>query len=73
MHGQYDKLFNWFEENKFERESNYPRSTELVFKFCDWLEETSDEDLWQHLDCELEQVPACRKEMINGCNLWLGE
>lgn len=68
-----DNLFTWFEENKFENEGYYPRDTNLVFSFMDYLDNADNEEeiadkLGLTDDDDLEQVKA---EMKKGCITWL--
>ena len=77
---RYDNLFHWFEENKFTNEGNYPRATNLVFEFADWLEELDDDALAEHLglfadfkdvDDACKAANQARIEILNGVDMWL--
>lgn len=43
-----NRLFNWFEEKKFEREMIYAsRDFEIACSFCDWIDDMDIEELAQ--------------------------
>lgn len=78
---RYDNLFWWFENNLFKNEGNYPRKTNLVFEFADWLEELDDDELAERLglfadfkdvDDAYKAASQAREEMIRGIDNWLG-
>lgn len=77
---RYDNLFHWFENNKFTNEGNYPRATNLVFEFCDWLDTLDDFDLAELLkltadfeddDDIIKASRQAREELIRGVDNWL--
>ena len=77
---RYDNLFFWFENNKFTNAGNYPRATNLVFEFSDWLEELDDDALAEHLglfadfkdvDDACKAANQARIEILNGVDMWL--
>ena len=77
---RYDNLFHWFEENKFTNEGNYPRATNLVFEFNDWLEKVDGSELAERLglyadikdvDDVENAVNQAREEMMRGIDNWL--
>jgi hypothetical protein len=77
---RYDNLFHWFEENKFTNEGNYPRATNLVFEFSDWLGTLDDYDLAELLgltadfeddDDIVRASRQAREELTRGIDNWL--
>lgn len=77
---RYDNLFWWFENNKFKNEGNYPRATNLVFEFSDWIESIDDDELAERLglfadfkdvDDACKAASQAREEMIRGIDNWL--
>ena len=38
-----NKIFFWFEENRFENTGNYNRDLNLVFEFADWIDKKEGE------------------------------
>ena len=77
---RYDNLFHWFEENKFTNEGNYPRATNLVFEFSEWLENVDGSELAERLGLyadfkDVDDVEnaanQAREEMMRGIDNWL--
>ena len=77
---RYDNLFHWFENNKFTNEGNYPRATNLVLEFSDWLYTLDDYDLAEELglfadfndeDDALKAARQAREELTRGIDNWL--
>ena len=77
---RYDNLFWWFENNLFKNEGNYPRATNLVFEFSDWLEKVDGSELAERLglyadfkdvDDVENAVNQAREEMMRGIDNWL--
>ena len=77
---RYDNLFFWFENNKFTNAGNYPRATNLVFEFSDWIESMDDDELAERLgffadfkDFEEAGKAAsqARQEIMRGVDNWL--
>ena len=75
-----DNLFWWFEENLFKNEGDYPRQTNLVLEFADYVDDASDFELAERLDLykeykddeeALEVVRHIRTEILNGIDKWL--
>lgn len=75
----YNKLFSWFEENKFENEGDYPRDTNLVFSFMDYLDKAeNEEEIADKLGLEYNEetesyvgLEQAKEEITKGCNTWL--
>lgn len=79
---RYDNLFWWFESNLFKNEGNYPRRTNLIFEFAEWIDNLDDDALAEHLDLfadykdiddVLKAARQARKEILSGIDIWLGE
>lgn len=77
---RYDNLFWWFENNLFKNEGNYPRATNLVFEFSDWLENVDGSELAERLGLyadfkDVDDVEnaanQAREEMMRGIDNWL--
>lgn len=77
---RYDNLFWWFENNLFKNEGDYPRKTNLVFEFSDWLEKVDGSELAERLglyadfkdvDDVENAVNQAREEMMRGIDNWL--
>lgn len=75
-----DELFFWFENNEFKNEGNYPRNTNLVLEFSDYIDKLDDDDLVDKLelladykdpDDALKAAAAIRIEIENGIDRWL--
>lgn len=49
-HIKADQLFAWFEQNKFVNSGVYPRNTNLVFAFADFIDSLSDDKLLEILN-----------------------
>lgn len=73
MHKKYDALFWEFEENEFEYEHRYPRNTELVFQFWDYIYFMSIDELMEKLNCSRRWAKIAKRVMLNGCDRWLKE
>lgn len=76
-----DKFFFWFEENKFENKGNYPRRTNLVLEFSDYVEKMDNCNLADSLGLtsdfddleDAEKAAEKAREMIDtGIDTWLG-
>lgn len=74
-----DNFFTWFEENKFENEGDYPRDTNLVFSFMDYLDKAdNEEEIAEKLGLEYNEetgtyigLDHAKSEMKKGCATWL--
>ena len=76
-----DTLFYWFEANKFKNEGNYPRATNLVLEFSDYVEKMDNCNLADSLGLtsdfddleDAEKAAAHARTMIDkGIDNWLG-
>ena len=77
---RYYNLFWWFENNLFKNEGNYPRNTNLVFEFDDWVRKVDKSELAERLgfysdykdtDDAEKRAEQARIEMLNGVDMWL--
>lgn len=68
-----DNLFTWFEENKFENEGDYPRDTNLVFSFMDYLDNAdNEEEIADKLGLtDEDNFEQAKAEMLKGCEKWI--
>lgn len=74
-----DNLFTWFEENKFENEGYYPRDTNLVFSFMDYLDNAdNEEEIAEKLELTYDEetesyvgLDQAKEEMKKGCTAWI--
>ena len=75
-----DNLFWWFENNLFKNEGNYPRETNLVLEFDEWVRKADKDELAERLgfysdykdpeDAE-KRAEQARIEMLNGVDMWV--
>ena len=77
---RYDNLFWWFENNLFKNEGNYPRNTNLVFEFDDWVRKVDKSELaarlgfysdYKDTDDAEKRAEQARIEMLNGVDMWV--
>lgn len=67
-----DFLFSVFEEKFFRNKGNYPRRTNLVLEFSDFIQEASKQDLEQYVAFSSQQEFLELKKLINqGIDAWL--
>ena len=67
-----DKLFWVFEKNFFQNKGNYPRKTNLVLEFADFITHASRDDLSPYITFQSEAEFYNFKKMINnGIDRWL--
>lgn len=67
-----DFLFSVFEEKYFRNTGNYPRRTNLVLEFSDFIQEASKQDLEQYVAFSSQQEFLELKSLINqGIDAWL--
>lgn len=67
-----DTLFWKFEADLFKNTGNYPRQTNLVLEFADFVEHATQEDLEQYITFDSENEYLLFKKMIlQGIDLWL--
>ncbi len=67
-----DKLFWIFEEKFFTNQGNYPRKTNLVLEFSEFIENSSQQDLSPYLSFKSEAEFYDFKKMISeGIDHWL--
>lgn len=78
---RYNQLFNWFEENRFQNTGDYPRDTNLVLEFQEYIGEIDNETLAGKLgfykdfkDPKSAEKAAslARLQMTSGCDKWMG-
>lgn len=76
-----DKFFWWFEANKFTNQGDYPRATNLVLEFSDYVEKMDNCNLADSLGLtsdfddleDAEKAAEKAREMIDtGIDTWLG-
>lgn len=77
---RYNKLFWWFEENRFQNTGDYPRITNLVFEFSDYIERIDNQTLAAQLgfykdfkdpDDAEKAASLARLQMSSGIDNWL--
>lgn len=69
-----DLLFWIFEDKFFKNEGNYPRRTNLVFEFSDFINQSTRESLAPYLTFSSDQEFCDFKQMINnGIDYWLDD
>lgn len=77
---RYNKLFWWFEENRFQNTGDYPRKTNLVFEFSDYIERIDNQTLAAQLgfykdfkdpDDAERAAGLARLQMSSGIDMWL--
>jgi len=67
-----DTLFWIFEAELFKNTGNYPRQTNLVLEFADFIEQASQEDLARYIPLSSKKEYLRLKQMImQGIDLWL--
>lgn len=75
MKEKYDSLFYWFEDNLFEDDGDYSRSTNLIFSFIDFINDKKYNKLIANkLGINPNDKKALKKaqnDMIGGCQKWL--
>lgn len=69
-----DELFWRFENSCFQNSGNYPRNTNLILEFSDFIAELSSDELQQWGKLQSRQEAETLKEMINtGIDVWLSD
>lgn len=77
---RYDNLFHWFEENEFTNEGNYPRNTNLVFEFDEWISNMDRSELadrlgfyadFKDVDDAEDAASQAYEEIKRGIDNWL--
>ena len=69
-----DYLFWIFEENFFQNTGNYPRKTNLVLEFSDFIKNATQEDLEKYVSFSSSKEFMRLKKMINkGIDVWLDD
>ena len=69
-----DELFWAFEENLFENKGDYPRKTNLVLEFSDFIEHATKEDLEQYVTFQSDEEVDTLKQIIReGIAFWLSD
>ena len=71
QHENLDKLWEYLVKD-FVNESDYPTGTAKVYWALNMLDKTSDEDITEVLDIDIEDTPSIRNRFENGCDKWLG-
>ena len=67
-----DKLFWIFEELIFENSGNYPRKTNLILEFSEFILNATKEELEKYIDFTSEDEVLELKKYINqGIDAWL--
>lgn len=65
-----NKIFFWFEENRFENTGNYSRDLNLVFEFADWIDKKEGESfICNYFDTD--DVENIKGEFNRGINSYL--
>ncbi len=69
-----DELFWYFENNLFQNTGNYPRNTNLVLEFSNFITELSVDELQSWGKLQSKQEAEALKKMINtGIDIWLSD
>lgn len=69
-----DYLFWIFEENFFQNTGNYPRKTNLVLEFSDFIKNSTREDLEKYITFSSNKEFVLFKKMIDkGIDVWLDD
>ena len=72
MNKKADELFWWFEQNRFENTGLYPRNTNLVFAFADYVDLLSDEEIGTFLAKNNKELATdFRKTIQTGIDKWI--
>ncbi|MBO7556558.1 MAG: hypothetical protein J6T72_04105 [Alphaproteobacteria bacterium] len=67
-----EQLWNFFEEKIFINDGNFSYSTNLVFAFADYIDNISDEDLQDFLQCDDQETLINFKKIISrAIDKWL--
>ncbi len=67
-----EKLWIYFAENIFENKGNYSYNTNLVFSFADYIDNLSDTDIADYLQCSDIAIVIHFKKMLNhAIDVWL--
>lgn len=67
-----DNLWFYYAENIFENNGNYSYSTNLVFSFADYIENISDTDFADYLQCsDINTVNQFKKMLNRAIDNWL--
>ena len=67
-----DVLFWIFEKQYFRNTGNYPRQTNLVLEFAEFIQNSSKSDLEQYVHFRNDEEYLALKQIINqGIDLWL--
>ena len=69
-----DLIFWIFEDKFFKNQGNYPRNTNLVLEFSDFISNATQESLAPYLKFSSDQEFCDFKQMIsNGIDCWLDD
>lgn len=69
-----DCLFWIFEESLFQNKGNYPRRTNLVLEFAEFISNSTQEDLEKYVSFASKEEFQLFKKMINdGIDMWLDD
>lgn len=75
MKEKYDSLFYWFEDNLFENDGDYSRSTNLIFSFIDFINDKKYNKLIANKlgisPNDKKSLKKAKNDMIGGCQKWL--
>jgi len=67
-----DKLFYIFEDNLFQNNGNYPRRTNLILEFSEYIINASKEELEKYITFNSDEEFLMLKKCINsGIDKWL--
>ena len=67
-----DLLFEVFQQKYFKNSGNYPRRTNLVLEFFDFIQNSSQQDLEQYITFNSQTEFCDLKDLINqGIDCWL--
>lgn len=65
-----NKIFFWFEENRFENTGNYSRDLNLVFEFADWID-TKEGEIFICDYFDIDDAENIKGEFNQGINSYL--
>ena len=69
-----DKLWIYYAENIFENNGIYSYTTNLVFSFADYVENLSDKDLSDYLECTDSNMITHFRDMLNNAiDAWIND
>lgn len=67
-----DKIFNWFEENRFKNDGDHCRGLNLVFEFADWIDtDEGAEKISEQFDDKPETLEKIRGKFSKGINHYI--